>query len=105
MEDWISFCTNPIKKLKTTWNRASPYKKWRYFYRFGLFVEEIIKLRTFSKKPIGILGYYPGIACLIHYSLLAYTVYYCISIGKFSDCLPSFCMFGCMASVSAMETN
>ena len=106
MEKMSAFFVNPIKKIKETkgkWNVATPYQKWRFLYNFGLFVENLIQIRVFSKKPIDILGYVPAVTCILHYSLLVYTVYYYISSGNFAGCLPSFCIFGLITSVSMMK--
>lgn len=106
MEKLSSFFANPIKKvekIKEKWNVATPYQKWRSFYNFGLFMEDIIQIRVLSNKPIGILGYVPAVTCISHYTLLLYTVYYYVSRGNFAGGLPSFCIFGLVTSVSMMK--
>lgn len=100
MKKTASIYLNPIENFKSRWNQANPYEKWRLFYDFGVFVGDVIQLKVFSTKPTGILGYCPAVACVMHYTLLVYTVYYYINVDNFLGCLPSFCMFGVLASVS-----
>lgn len=98
-----SFFGNPIKRFKTKWSVTTPYQKLRLFYEFGLFVENIVQMPVFSTKPIGIIGYSPILSFIMHCVLLFYTIYYYIHVGNSVDCLPSFCVFGFLVSVSIHE--
>ncbi|XP_055309261.1 uncharacterized protein LOC129573089 [Sitodiplosis mosellana] len=98
MEKKSPFFVNPIKIIKTKWNVASPYRKLRFFYKFGLFLGDVVQIRVFGTRPYGILAYLPAVTCVIHYALIIYTVYYHTSKGNFADCLPTFCVFGCITS-------
>lgn len=100
------FFTKPIDKVKEIrekWSVATPYQKLKIFYNFGLRVEDIIQIRVLSNERIGILGYVPAVTCISHYTLLLYTIHYYVSRGNYAGCLPSFCMFGLITSVSIIR--
>lgn len=97
------FFARPIDKvneIREKWSVATPYQKFRLFYNFGLRVEDVIQIRVLSHEPIGVLGYVPAVTCISHYILLLYTIYYYVSRRNYAGCLPSFCIFGLITSVS-----
>lgn len=100
MEKMSAIASNPIKNMKEKWNVATPYQKWKLLYRVGLFMEDFVQFRVFSKKPTGLIGYVPVVTCVLHYTLLVYTAYYYIRRGNGAGCLPCFCVFGIITSVS-----
>lgn len=94
------FLSQTIREIKANWEKKTPKQKWNRLYEFAKKSSELIQIRFLTDYSVGIVGYCPAIALVLHCALFMYTMYFNINRGLYQECLPCFCVFGVATCVS-----
>lgn len=87
--------------LTSIWAQKTPKQKWTVLYDLAEFLSGLLQIRTLCGRQNGPFAYLPIVSGCAYFALLIYTVSYYILIGRFRECLSSFCISGLIVSVSA----
>lgn len=95
-----SFVKNPLKGVKSSWQKLNPYEKWQALYKFLRFFCQLMQFELLTKRPNGPVAYSIGVVCFCSFGLFFYTTWYYMHIEAFTEVIPVYCIFGLMIAVS-----
>lgn len=94
---------NLAEKVENAWKKKTPKQKWHLLFEFVRYLGDLIQIRILSSNKVSPIGYIPVLAFIIHFILAAYTFYYYISRGSYSECLGTCCISGVAISVRTIK--